>query len=106
MAMNNYKPYSYLYKKTSEPAQLRSCFVAKIPAYYNLSGPTITANVNLTVISYAIVSDASKVREWQFEGENVLSWNGHNHTVDVKIGDGSGSNGGLSEINSGNAEEG
>ncbi|MBM3436760.1 MAG: hypothetical protein FJY07_11150 [Bacteroidetes bacterium] len=102
--MNNFKPYSYLYKKTSEPAQLRSCFVSKIPAYNNLSGPTITTNGNITTISYTIVSDVTKVREWQFEGENILSWNGHDHTVKVKIGDGSGSTGGLATDLSSTAE--
>lgn len=102
--MNNYKPYSYLYKKTSEPAQLRSCFVAKIPIYMNLSGPTISTNNHVTTITYSVISDQSKTREWQFEDENVLSWDGLDHTVEVKIGSGSGSTGGNCEINSVRAE--
>jgi len=102
--MNNYKPYSYLYKKPSDPAQLRSCFVAKIPIYMNLSGPTISTNNHVTTITYSVVSDQSKIREWQFEDENELSWDGLDHSVEVKIGSGSGSTGGTSNISSGKAE--
>jgi hypothetical protein len=103
--MNIYKPYSYLYKKVSEPAHLRSCFVSRIPAYNNLSGPTITTIGNMTTISYSIVSDANKPREWQFEDENTLNWNGMEHIVGVKIGSGSGSTGGLSVHTASKAEE-
>ena len=102
--MNSYKPYSYLYKKTSEPAQLRSCFVAKIPIYMNLSGPTISTNNHVTTISYSVINDQSKTREWQLEEENVLSWDGLDHTVEVKIGSGSGSSGGTAVIDSSKSE--
>jgi hypothetical protein len=102
--MNYYKPYSYLYKKISDPAQLRSCVVTKIPAYMNLSDPVISTQNNLTTIFYEVIGDQSKSRDWQFEGENLLSWNGQDHSVDVKIGSGSGSTGGQVIIDSGKAE--
>ena len=102
--MNYYKPYSYLYKSVSDPEKLKSCFVAWLPAGKNIGSPTIVNHGSVTTISYSIVADPAKERDWRAEAENELDWNGSSHDVTVVIGSGSGGTGGKSTLNSDGAE--
>lgn len=102
--MNYYKPYSYLYKKTTSPSKLKSCFICKLPAGKKLSGPTITNEGNITTISYSIVSDQKIPADWDFEDENLIAWNGTTWIVVIEIGSGSGSTGGTDTQDSTTAE--
>jgi len=105
--MNNYKPYSYLYKdESSNPKKLKSCFVVYVPAYKKVvitAGGPITSN-GKTIIKYNIEDDASVTRDRQEEFENEFNWDGLSHEVEVKVGDGSGSTGGETVLGSNDAE--
>ena len=103
--MNDYKPYSYLYKKTSEPAKLTSCFVVMVPAGKKItlrSGDPSTSG-NETHIRYEVSNDSSQLRDRQEEYEHEFAWDGNPHDVVVEIISG-GSNGGSSTINADNAD--
>ncbi len=103
--MNNYKPYSYLYKRTSEPAKLKSCFVVIVPVGKKItlrSGDPYT-NGSETKIRYDISSDPSQARSRQEEYENEFNWDGNTHNVIVQVING-GSIMGASTINSNNSD--
>ena len=94
--MNNYKPYSYLYKSETEPRKLKSCFITQIPAGKKLTLQTGDPSVvnGKTYIRYKIEDDPSKTETRYEEFENEFGWNGSNMDVVVKIGDGEGDEGG------------
>jgi len=104
--MNNYKPYAYLYKRKRDPAKLKSCFIAQIPAGKKLTlrsgDPTI--QLDQTLIRYNIENDASSMSTRMEEFENEFSWDGNANNVIVTIGDGSGSGGGKTTTSTENAE--
>jgi len=103
--MNNYKPYSYLYKdESSNPKKLKSCFVVQVPAGKKLTLNGILTVNNKTVVKYDIKDDAGQTTRRQEEYENEFNWNGLSHTVAVKVGDGSGSTGGETVLGSEDAE--
>lgn len=103
--MNNYKPYSYLYKHNSDPSTLKSCFIVQIPAGKKItvqSGDP-TTNGNTTFIRYSIEDDPSTSIRKE-EHEHVFNWNGKTHEVQVIIGSGSGDGGGTGVSSSDNGE--
>ena len=103
--MNNYKPYSYLYKHESEPATLKSRFITQIPADKKLalrSGDPSTVG-SITYIRYNIENElGSSLRQEEFKNE--FSWDGNSHEVHVVIGSGSDDGGGESVMGSDDAE--
>lgn len=104
--MNNYKPYSYLYKKLADPGRLKSCIITKIPAGKKLtlqSGDPSTVG-SITYIRYSIENDISQIRTRMEEFENEFDWDGNSHNVEVKIGSGSGAGGGEMVTGSDDAE--
>ena len=89
--MNNYKPYSYLYKRTMEPAKLKSCFVVMVPAGKKItlrSGDPYT-NGSETKIRYDVSNDSTQLRDRQEEHEHEFAWDGNSHSVIVEIIEGS-----------------
>ena len=103
--MNPLKPYSYLFKRTSEPSKLISCCVVLVPSGKSLTGPAITTSNGLITIKYSVITDTSQTRDRQEEHENTIDWNGVACDVKVVVGDGSGSGGGSSTISSSGAEQ-
>lgn len=104
--MNNYKPYSYLYKTTSRPEKLKSCFVVLVPAEKKLTlrpGDPSTVG-DTTYIRYSVENDVSQTSARQEEYEHEFNWDGNPHDVMVNIGTGEGGEGGSSVVSSENAE--
>ena len=104
--MNNYKPYSYLYKTISRPKKLKSCFVVWVPAQKKLTlrpGDPSTAGA-ITNIRYSVENDASQAIARQEEYEHEFNWDGDTHDVAVIIGSGEGGEGGSLVVNSEDAE--
>ncbi len=85
--MNNYKPYSYLYKRTMEPARLKSCFVVMIPAgkKITLREGDPSTNGSETKIRYDVSADSSQHSSRQEEHEHEFAWDGNPHDVVVEI---------------------
>ena len=102
--MNPLKPYSYLYKRTSEPSKLISCFVILVPSGKSLTGPAITTSNGVITVKYSVITDTSQTRDRQEEYEKTIDWNGVACDVKVVVGDGSGSGGGSSMVSSNGAE--
>jgi hypothetical protein len=104
--MNNYKPYSYLYKKSSEPAKLTSCFAVMVPAGKKITlrpGDPSTSG-DETHIRYDVSNDSSQLRNRQEEHEHEFAWDGDPHDVVVEIVSG-GSIVGHGTISSSSADE-
>jgi len=104
--MNNYKPYAYLYKNTSDNAKLKSCFFTQIPAGKKLtlhSGDPSTVG-SKTYIRYNIEDDPGQTQSRKEEFENEFSWDGKSHDVEVTIGSGSGDDGGKNVTSSDDGE--
>jgi hypothetical protein len=104
--MNNYKPYSYLYKNINDPEKLKSCYVVMVPVGKKLtlrSGDPSTVG-RKTTIKYNIETDASKTTRRQNEYNHEFDWDGNSHDVEVIVGDGSGDTGGKTVMGSDYAE--
>ena len=104
--MDNFKPYSYLYKRTTEPAKLKSCFVVQLPAGKKLSmraGYPDTSGSKST-IKYTIENDPSQSDERTEYFVNEFNWDGNPHEVLIIVGDGQGGGGGQSVTGSNDAE--
>jgi hypothetical protein len=103
--MNNYKPYSYLYKRTMEPARLKSCFVVMIPAgkKITLREGDPSTNGSETKIRYDVSADSSQHSSRQEEHDHEFAWDGNPHDVVVEVVE-SGSIYGNSSINSNKAD--
>lgn len=105
--MNNYKPYSYLYKNSqSDPKLLKSCFITQIPVGKKLtlrSGDPSTVG-SKTFIRYTIEDDAGQAGRRKEEFENEFEWDGNSHEVQVTVGSGSGDGGGETVMCSDDAE--
>ena len=85
--MNSYKPYSYLYKRTMEPAKLKSCFVVMVPAgkKITLRAGDPSTNGSETKIRYDVSADSSQQRSRQEEHEHEFAWDGNPHDVIVEV---------------------
>jgi len=101
--MNELKPYSYLYRKTSSPKILKSCFVVRVPAGKKITGPNISVDGSETTIQYNIEHDTTQQVPRQEEYNNEMSWDGRERKVRVHIGEGDGTNTTL--LDSADAEE-
>ena len=104
--MNNYKPYSYLYKTVSRPKKLKSCFVVWVPVGKKLTlRPGDPSTVGATTnIRYSVENDANQTIARQEEYEHEFNWDGDPHDVAVIIGAGEGGEGGSTTLASENAE--
>ena len=87
--MNSYKPYSYLYKRTMEPAKLKSCFVVMVPAgkKITLRAGDPSTKGSETKIRYDVSADSSQQRGRQEEHEHEFAWDGNSHDVIVEVFD-------------------
>ncbi|MCD4698642.1 MAG: hypothetical protein K8S16_20625 [Bacteroidales bacterium] len=83
--MDTYKPYTCLYKKVEEPAELKSCFVVWLPAGKRLTEPVIRTVNDTTTITYTAENHTGQTVARQEEYENTISWNGQNHFVEVIV---------------------
>ena len=85
--MNSYKPYSYLYKRTMEPAKLKSCFVVMVPAgkKITLRAGDPSTNGSETKIRYDVSADSSQHSSRQEEHEHEFAWDGNSHDVIVEV---------------------
>ncbi len=103
--MNNYKPYSYLYKKTSEPARLTSCFVVMVPAgkKITLRAGDPSTNGSETKIRYDVSADSTQRRDRQEEHDHEFAWDGNLHDVIVEVIDDGSIKGGIA-VNSKRAD--
>jgi hypothetical protein len=104
--MEYFKPYSYLFKRTSGTISLKSCSVVLIPAGKKItlrSGDPDTDG-NLTLIRYAVENDNSQFNARQEDLIHQFAWDGNAHSVQVVIGEGSGDEGGTNIIESSDAE--
>ncbi|MCF8369407.1 MAG: hypothetical protein K9G76_10225 [Bacteroidales bacterium] len=88
--MNDYQPYSCLFKKEAEPAELKSCFIVWVPLGRKLTGPRQNTVDETTTISYTVVSDSSQIIARQEEYENIIAWDGEVHFVNIILKDSNG----------------
>ena len=104
--MNNYKPYSYLYKHIDEPTWLKSCFVVMVPEGKKLtlrSGDPYK-DVDKIFIRYSIENDPNQRNRRQEEYNHQIDWNGKPCEVEIVVGSGSGDGGGKVVTNTEDAE--
>ena len=98
--MEFYKPYSFLYEDASAN-KLTASFIVYLHAEEKLSSPSISTRNNKTTITYSIETDTSHTVDYTKEVDEVLDWDGNDHTVVIIIGSGSGGSGGTATIDSG-----
>ena len=105
--MNNYKPYAYLYKHSTDDKYLKVCFIVQIPI-----GKKITLRAgdpdtdgNKTTIRYNIENDNSQLNLRTEHKQHQFDWDGNAHEVEIIVGDGSGNDGGKVAISNEIAEE-
>jgi hypothetical protein len=105
--MNNYKPYSYLYKdERLAQKTLTTYFISQVPAGKKLAFNNIIddSQNKVFILSYDIVDNTASEDIHQEEHYKTFNWDGSSYEVKIIIGSGRGGDGGTVITHSDGAE--
>lgn len=99
--MNDYKPYTYMYKIDNGTKSVTTVIVVQVPGGQKLDQGTLSQGN--TVLTYNLLSGTNEDVHVE-ERRMSFTVDSHPHTLSIKIGSGTGGDGGRIQVSSAGAE--